>query len=164
MSGLLAFAVFLFLYMVLGVNPLGAISWITVLIPSFFLYFGVKKYRDEEKEGFLTFGQGFSAGMLFSLVYSSLSAMLILLFGSLVDVGFLDLAIRENLQALGEAKEISISLFGKAAYKEMLVDLEGMTLGQLAYSDLQSKLFGSLIIALVVAGILINRPPVLNEE
>ncbi len=164
MAGSLAFATFLMLYLGFSLNPFGIASWITVVLPPIFMYLGIKKYKEEEGEGFLTYGQGFTAGIVFSFVYASLSGMLILLYGSIIDSGFLDLAKEENLRALGESKDVTIELLGREFYEQLIAEVENTTVGQLAFSDFQSKLIGSAIVALAVAGILLKRPPVMNQE
>ena len=162
-SGLLAFGVFLLLYLA-GLNPMGGWSWLTVILPVVFMYMGIKRFRTDEGEGFLSYGQGLLSGLVFGFIYASLSAMLILIYGTLIDAGFLEVVKNENLRELGKTKDQLIQLLGRDFYQERLDELEQMSVGQLAFSDFLSKLIGSALIALIMAGTLLKRPPRTSSE
>ena len=49
-AGLLTFAAFLVFYFA-GLNPLGAIKWISLGFPIAFILMGVRKVRDDEFNG-----------------------------------------------------------------------------------------------------------------
>ncbi|MEX2596860.1 MAG: DUF4199 domain-containing protein [Salibacteraceae bacterium] len=164
LAGALAFALFLIFYKLMAVNPFGGIKFIGLVIPAGLMYLSMKKYKEIEGEGFLTYGKGFLSGILFTFVYSSLSAMLIYLFGYTVDAGFVEFFITDNLQTLGEGKEQLIKFLGEDTYKEMLNEMKSISLEDLAWSDFQSKTIGGFIIALIVAAILKQKPPIFTES
>lgn len=158
-AGLVSYALFLLYWYVFDMNPLGPVKWIGLWVPVVFMYMAVKRHREHELEGFITYAQAFTAGLFFSFIYSSLSAMLIYLH-ALADVGYVDKFITENLYAMGEAKDQLLALLSRDQYEEMLNEIKEITHGQLALSDFQSKLFGSVIIALIIAAVLKKNPPI----
>lgn len=158
-AGLAAFAYFLIIYYVLGANPLGPWKFLGLGIPVFFMYRALIGFRETEGEGFLKYGRGFMLGVLFSFIYSSLCGMLVYLYGLIIDAGFVDLVINENLQALGEGKDQVISLLGKDTYEEMLEEFKAFDLQSLAFNDFQSKSLGSILIALIMAAVVKQNPP-----
>ena len=164
LAGLIAFALFLTSYYVLSLNPFGAIKFFGLAVPALLMYTAVKKYKEVEGEGFLTYGRGFIAGVMFTFIYASLSAMMIYLYGLTVDGSFVDFFINDNLQSLGEAKDQIISFMGEATYKEMIEEFQKFDLANLAMGDFQSKTIGGFIIALVVATILKQKPPIFDAS
>lgn len=162
LAGLIAFALFLTSYYVLSLNPFGAIKFFGLAVPALLMYTAVKKYKEVEGEGFLTYGKGFVVGVMFTFVYASLSAMLIYLYGLIVDGSFVEFFINDNLQSLGEAKEQILSFMGEETYKEMLEEFQKFDLASLAMGDFQSKTIGGFIIALIVAAILKQKPPIFD--
>jgi hypothetical protein len=163
LAGAVAFGFFLLVYYLLGMNPFGGIKLFGIIIPIAFMYLALKRYREEEGEGYLKFGQGLVAGIIFTFVYSSLSAMMVYLFGVFIDGGFLELFIQDNLEALGQSKEQVISFLGKDTYEEMVNEFQQFTVGGLALSDFQSKTMGSFIVALILSAILQKKPPTFDE-
>ena len=99
---------------------------------------------------------------MFIFVYASLSAMLIYLYGLLIDVSFVEFFINDNLQSLGEAKEQILAFMGEDTYKEMIAEFQKFDLASLAMGDFQSKTIGGFIIALIVAAILKQNPPIFD--
>ena len=163
LAGLIAFALFLTSYYVLSLNPFGAIKFFGLAVPALLMYTAVKKYKEVEGEGFLTYGKGFVAGVMFTFVYASLSAMLIYLYGLLIDGSFVEFFINDNLQSLGEAKEQILAFMGEDTYKEMIAEFQKFDLASLAMGDFQSKTIGGFIIALIVAAILKQNPPIFDK-
>jgi hypothetical protein len=164
LAGAIAFALFLVYFYVLGMNPLGGIKFLSIFVPVVVMYFSMKKYKEVEGEGFMTYGQGFVAGLIFSFVYASLNGMLIYLYGLVIDGSFLELFITDNLETLGQTKDQMISLLGEGTYKEMIAEFQNIGLGDLALSDFQSKLMGGIIITLIMAAILRQNPPVFDHS
>lgn len=163
LAGAITFALFLLYYYALGLNPLGGIKYFSLVVPIYFMYQSVKKYKQTECEGYLTYGQGFFAALLFSFVYASLSGMLVYLYGLIVDGSFVSFFITDNLQTLGQAKKEMIAILGEDTYRKMLDEFQNIDLGDLALSDFQSKLFGGFFIALIIAAILRQNPPVFES-
>lgn len=135
-----------------------------IVVPAVLMYWSVKKYKETEGEGFLLYGRGFLVGVLFTFVYSSLSGMLVYLHGLLIDASFVDFFIQENLQALGETKDQLIGFLGKEAYAEMIAEFEKFDLVSLALGDFQSKTMAGFILALIIAAILKQKPPVFTDS
>jgi hypothetical protein len=163
-AGLVAFVFFLIVYYLLGMNPFGGIKFLGLAIPAAFMYFSVRRYRETEGEGFLKYGKGFMVGVMFTFIYSSLSAMLVYLYGLTIDGSFVEFFVNENLNAIGQAKDQLIDFIGKDAYQEMIDEFKKIDVGSLAFSDFQSKTMGGVIIALIIAAILRQNPPIFDDN
>ena len=163
LAGAIAFGLFLTSYHLLSLNPFGAIKFFGLAVPALLMYNAVKKYKEIEGEGFLTYGKGFLTGVIFTFVYASLSAMLVYLYGLIIDGSFVQFFIDDILRSLGEAKEQIISLTGEDSYKERIEEFQNFDLASLALGDFQSKTMGGFIIALIVAAILKQKPPIFES-
>jgi len=161
LAGMVAFAAFLFYYFVLGQNPLGDVSWLSSIIPIIFVYLGVKKYRDEEREGYIDFGFAFTAGLLISFTYATLFAMLVYLFGWSISSEFVDMHINESIEALEKVEELTRSLLGddnfeedyENTYKDNYNNIINSTAGIIVWGDARVKMMGGAIVSLIVAAI-----------
>lgn len=164
LAGAIAFALFLVIYYGLGSNPFGMWKFLILVVPAVLMYRSVRNYRETEGEGFLTYGQGLMAGIVFGFVYASLNAMLIYLYGLTIDGGYVEAFKLDNLETLGQSKDQLIGFIGENQYREMINEIESMTLGGLAFGDFQSKSIGVFLMALIVAGILKQTPPTFDTE
>ena len=98
-AGFSAFLFFL-LYVNCGLNPLGNISWLGAWIPILFIYLCIKKYRDEELEGFISYKESLSIGIVVSFVYASLFGMMLYAYGTFINADFLELHKNEALDGV----------------------------------------------------------------
>lgn len=160
---MVSFALFLVYYYILGMNPLGGISWLSFWVPLVFIYLGMKYYRMEEKEGYLTYGEGFRAGVIITFIYASLSGMLIYLLGWTIDPGFVELYREESLMALAETKEYIIRFTGREEYETALKEIENVGVGSLAFGDFANKSLGGFVLSLIIAAFMRKPRPVFED-
>ncbi|MEQ9188681.1 MAG: DUF4199 domain-containing protein [Cryomorphaceae bacterium] len=182
LAGLFAFLWFLVLYFAMGaefvmvdfseeflreamtirIHPFSAVRAFGVVIPSIFMFRYIKQFKIEEGEGFITFGRAFQVGVMFTFIYASLTAMLIFLFGSLVDGSFVDFANTHDLRVLELTKEAGESVF--VNLDEQMELIEQRDLGSFALMDFWKKTSSGFIIALIVAAVLKQKPPTFADN
>lgn len=148
MAGIAGFVAFAFYY-AMGYNPIGNISWLTAWIPIVFIYLGTKNHREQMLGGSMTFGQGFLAGMLITLIWATLAGMLAYLFGAVIDSSFVELAQEEAYEQIEQAR----GFMGDNLVEVALSEVEKMTLGSMIQGDVFNKLFGGVFISLIIAAI-----------
>ena len=158
-AGLLTFAAFLVFYFA-GYNPLGAIKWLSLVFPIVLILMGVRKVRDAEFDGILSFRKGLSIGWFITMIYASLVGMLIYLYGMLISDEFCQLHISETVAGLETAREI----LGSEQVDEAIQQMKDSTLADIAFGDFSSKMLGGLFISLIIAAILRKRAPKLPHE
>lgn len=182
LAGLFAFLWFLVLYFAMGaefvmvdfseeflkeamtirIHPFSAVRGLGIVIPSIFMYRYIKQFKIEEGEGFITFGRAFQVGVMFTFIYASLTAMLIFLFGSLVDGSFVDFANTHDLRVLELTKEAGESVF--VNLDEQMELIKQRDLGSFALMDFWKKTSSGFIIALIVAAVLKQKPPTFADN
>jgi len=164
--GIVAFLLFV-LYYIMDFNPLGPVSWVSAIVPIIGIPFAVKKIRDTEWGGFMSFGEAFRLGMVMSLVWATLFGMLSYIFYAVVDPTILENHIVEQYEAAEEGWQMVEGFIqdeaalkeARAQYDESLLQIKEMTMAQVSMGDVFNKLIGGLIISLIVAGIFKkNRP------
>ncbi len=161
-AGLLSFAAFLLSYFI-GVNPLGIIKYVSLAFPVLFILQGVRKVRDVEFNGYLTYRKGLSIGWFISLVYASMYAMLVYLFGVMVSDSFFHLHVEESIAMFEASRE----LFGADVVDTWIAEANESTLSRVAFGDFNSKMAAGIVISLIIAGVLKKdalEPPVAPEE
>jgi hypothetical protein len=176
-AGLVVFAYFILLYLAMGtefvlidfpeellresmtirIHPFGGMKMIGAVVPVVFMYLAVKRFKAEEGEGFITYGRAFRVGVMFTFIYASLSAMLIFLFGSLIDGSFVDFANSSDARLIRMMMEADQVMFIDPEEQLKLIEQRG--LADFALSDFWSKTSGGFIIALVIAAFLKQKPP-----
>lgn len=149
LAGLSAFVAFLIYYLV-DSNPLGNVEWITAWIPIVFIYQGTKRWKDDEFKGFINYGKAFAAGLIITVAYALLYGMLSYLFILLVDGGIFEAHLDEIMWVMEQARQF----LGDEATDKMMEEVDKMTLFSAITGNAFNKLFGGLLISLVVAGIL----------
>ncbi len=181
-AGLVAFGWFLVLYLAMGVeyplahfddpfvqesltiriHPFGGVRIFGVIIPIIFMYRAIKRYKIEEGEGFIRYGEAFQVGVMFTFIYSSLAAMMMFLFGSLIDASFVEFANTYDLRALEMLQAQGMQgLLDIDAQVEML---EQRGLSNLALTDFWQKTTSGFLIALIVAAVLKQKPPTFADD
>ncbi len=65
-------------------------GWVFMLIEIIVLYFLIKSYRDNNKHGNITFGEGLGAGMIMCLYYSLIMAVFTYILFTVIDPGLVD--------------------------------------------------------------------------
>lgn len=160
LAGVGSYILFLAYIYLWQVNPQGGVKFIGLLVPAIFMYLSIKRFREQEGEGFLSYRQGFALGSIFTLIYASLCAMLTFLHAGLIDSTFMDWIIQEDLEGLGVAKEFILEYGGRDAYEEALTNTQNIGVSDVAFRDFFSKAFGGSLLALVIAGIVRKKAPI----
>jgi hypothetical protein len=147
-AGLAGFVSFI-IYYALGTNPMGNISWLTAWIPILFIYLGTKKHRDEVLGGAMTYGQAFLGGLIITLLWATLNGMLTYLFGAFIDASFVDIYKEDAYEQMEAAR----AFMSEEILDQAMKSIEEMSLGQMVQGDVFNKLFGGLIVSLIIAAI-----------
>ena len=164
LAGIVSFIIFLGWY-IMGQNPLGNMSWLTFWIPLVVVYYGVKKVREEEYEGFMSFGQAYASSTFIVLIYATLIGMLTFLFGTMFDTGLVDMHVDEVYAGLEQVE----GMVGEdhPLMEELMLaaekSIEETTMSTLAMGDVMNKLIGGLIIGLIISGVIKKNKPVFED-
>lgn len=150
-AGLIAFAFFVLLAM-MGTNPIGNWSIFAAAIPVYFLYVGTKKYRDDEMQGHIKYSQAFMFSLTTTFFYSTIFAALAYMYGKVIDTELIDFVKEDLMKSMDKMAEV----FGDNSkiYDEAVKQMEGMTIGQMAWSQYWNKIIWGFILSLIIAGIL----------
>lgn len=147
MSGLSSFGFFLILFY-LGWNPFGQISFLGFWIPIVFVCMATGNMRNNLLGGYITYGQAFRIGFLTASSAGFLYALLIYIFGTLIQPGLIDIHKLE----LAEGIEKTRAIFGEKFYESNLENVDKTTIFTMASGEFFSKSFGGFLISLITAG------------
>ncbi len=158
-AGLAGFVAFI-IYYAIGSNPFGNVTWLTSWIPIVFIYLGTKKYRDETLGGSMTYGQAFSGGLIITLVWATLTGMLAYLFGAFIDGSFVDLYKEDTYEQLEQAR----GMLGDDMVDMAMKEIEKVTLGSMVQGDVINKVFGGVIVSLIIAAVNKKKPDIFETD
>ncbi|MCI5058928.1 MAG: DUF4199 domain-containing protein [Flavobacteriales bacterium] len=154
LAGLIAFGFFLILYY-LGLQPLGIFSLFGVSIPILMLIFGAQNIKNKIFGGRMSFGLVFQSSLTMCLIYASMFAMLVYVFGVLIPEDLMtDIYERSQEEfALLEkfANQTEQEGIDQVAVEEHLKLLKEKDLGTTVWEEFSTKLFGGLILSLIAA-------------
>lgn len=158
MCGLAGFAMFLIIYW-MGFNPLGQASLLGIWIPPLFVYLSVKYYRNEILNGGpISFMEAFRAGFLTAASGALLYALIVFIFGQVIDPNLLD-NYKEVMISDLEATESSMrSIFGDGYYDAVYEDFKNKTMSGLASGEFGGKIIGGIFYSIIFALILKRNP------
>jgi hypothetical protein len=157
MNGLGCFAIFILLYLG-GMHPLGPAAWIGAWIPPLFIVLATLNFRNS-KGGFITYGEAFITGFLTAASGAVLYALLVYIFGTLIDQGLIDSYKEMMLADLEQTEKIIRSTFSDAMYEQGLEQIKNTTLKQTATSEFLQKTMGGFIISLITSAFIKRNPP-----
>jgi hypothetical protein len=120
--------------------------WIFLLLQVVVLFFLVKSYRDNYRNGFITFGQALGAGMIICLYYAIIGAIFAYLLYKVIDTNLIDkqLAYTEGLLQDRGLPEEAIEMSMKIQKKIMIPEI-------LAPVSIVASMFYGLIASLIIA-------------
>jgi len=152
---------FVFYLMLLfsGNSPWGTSSWMGCWIPGMAAFFGAKVIRDNENEGFITFGKVFIASMLIIIAQAFIFEILAFIFNGVVSTNSVDQFKAELLINAEQTRE----LLGDEFYYKMEEEMEKVTLSSLVLSDLLYKVIGGALVSLVIASIVKKNKPIFEQ-
>jgi hypothetical protein len=155
MSGLSLFLVFVILYFA-GFNPIGGISWVGAWIPLVFIVIATKYIRDQILGGYISYGAAFRTGLLAVFFSSLLYALLIYVFGRLIDDSIVVMYQEEIRKSAEEAQ----ALLSEKMIDQVLEEAENVTMSSIALNDFTGKMTGGIIVSLITAAFLMRKKPV----
>jgi hypothetical protein len=158
LAGITSFGLILLLYL-FGKNPLGNFSWITFWVPILFITLAIKNYRDNDLGGYINYGEGLLVGVMLSLVYGSLYAMLIFMFGNFLAPEVVDMHREETIGAMEPMQEAMPELYDRL-YEEVLK----LDISRIATSEFINKAIWGIVLSLIIAAVLKRKPSIFEEE
>jgi len=162
-SGLSKFVLFLLLYF-MHVSPLGNWSSLGYILAILFIVLGTRFHRDQDLESYMTFGRGVGIGFSISTCSSILYALMVYIFGMLVDASILDVYKKESLKALDEASKMFQSEAMQSKMGEVVQQIENITMVDIAQSVFMNGILGGLFAALIVSLILRRKRPFFDDN
>jgi hypothetical protein len=155
-AGVIAFAVFVLLNL-LGLNPLGNSGWLITFIPIYFIFQGASQQKKIVHNGLMDYKKGFFSCLTIGVVYSSLYAMLLYLYGSFIDASFIENFMQETAEEFVKNKDSVIKLIGENFYDQSLEEILNVTVGKQARAEYFNKFLFSLLSSLIIAGYLKSK-------
>lgn len=163
LSGLSCFAVFLLLYF-LGINPLGNSSWLSAWIPVVIICVSTKTYRENELEGFMTYGEGWNVGVFTGIAGGMLYALLLYIFLKIFDANLIESFKNENIEQLYKMESELKGIIGSSVFETTLESYKRLDVKTVCSSDFFNKTIGAILVSLITAAIFKrNKPAGLNR-
>ncbi len=163
-AGLLGSLLYISLFKVfnLGLDSYaGYIVWPVVM---FLFYKALVNYRDEEKEGFITYQSGVLNGFFFSLIYASLVTMIIILYNQW-DASYIATGVESMLSELGKTKETYVQTGRKDEYEMIIKLTESYGSNFILFGKFFSLFFANAISSLVIAFFVkTGEPPIFAAD
>ncbi len=152
---------FVFYLMLLfsGNSPWGTSSWMGCWIPGMAAFFGAKVIRDNENEGFMTFGKVFIASMLIIVTQAFIFEILAFIFNG---VGNIDPVSIYKSEFIANAEQMR-DLIGDEVYYRMEEEIEGETFYNLVFTDFTLKIIGGALVSLIIASIVKKNKPIFEK-
>lgn len=136
-----------FILIFLDKNPVIYSSNIIFIGPllSIFLFFSIKIFRDTNPDG-LRFWQGFSIGILYTLFFTTLYAIVLWLDGNVFETTHFDEYREMIIEKIVAGKEMLVDQMGEEGYQEYLKS------GQSS----NARIIGSLAFNNIIIGVLVT--------
>ncbi|MCX7987128.1 MAG: DUF4199 domain-containing protein [Bacteroidales bacterium] len=151
-TGLILVAYTLLLY-ITGQLMNKGLGYISLVILAACLYIFTKQYRDKINGGTLTYGQGFSVGVLTGIFAGILSA-----FFSLILYMYIDPSLVDKQLSIAEQDMLSRGMSEEQVEMAINMTKKWMTPGMMFLSGILSMAFLSALISLITAAILKKNP------
>lgn len=158
MAGSGVFVFFLVFYFT-GINPLGNVMWLAAWIPIIFMCRATKNYRDNEMEGFISYGQAWQIGALTGISCALLSALLTYIFCKVFDSTLVESFKTSNLEQLEMMKDEFSGLMGESMYEKAQESFENINVQTVASGEFFNKSFGATLVSLITAAIYKRNKP-----
>jgi hypothetical protein len=144
--GLVVFALYLLIYFT-GYSAFGPLSFITALVPVFFLRSAIRHVRNEHGEGYITFGKAFSTGLYTSFFYALLFGMSFYLMAVFIAPGLLN----EYKKIAEESIEQSAWLFSETMMEVARENNDRLGMTDLVYGEAFRKFIWAVLLSLIFA-------------
>ncbi len=157
MSGLTVFLFFMLLYFS-GFNIFGPSSILGLWIPVVFIVLATRFHRDHHLGGAMTYGQGFSIGLLTAFFSATLFGLAFYLFGTIYESGLLSSYKTQAAISLEDGKGI----LSDSLYEKAMESIDLVSMSSLAFSESFNKLLGGAIISLITAAVFRRKKPIIE--
>jgi mannose/fructose/N-acetylgalactosamine-specific phosphotransferase system component IIC len=149
MAALASFCLFIVAYLSFS-NPLQYAAYLMFWVPIVGIIFSMKKYRDDENGGFATYGEMLRTGIVFTLVYASMYAILFFIFNYFIDTSLIE-KFKEN--SLAEIEKAQEQLSGTMAsfMDKAMEEIEKLDIQKLSFNEFINRFIWGLIISLIAA-------------
>jgi len=157
--GLVTSIIITYAFQFLNVDPNSGLKWINYIPFIGFLLLTQKEYRDK-LGGYMTFGEGFLSGFLYSVYLGILTAIFTYLYFAILSPEMVD-----KILAATEAKMATQGLSQEQTDQAMGMTRKFLSPGVMAIFGLVGSLFMGAIIALIGAAIFKKeRPPFIAAD
>jgi len=153
------FLIFSVIIYVANLQGSTAVSLINMALFGGVFVFVIKKFRDQEQEGYLLFGQGVAISAIMGVVISLLSSIYTYILMAFYDKGLIEKILIES-----ENSMIDQGLDDAQIDAAMEMTAKFMTPGFITISAFFSTIIMAIVIGLIVSAILKKQPPVFSEK
>lgn len=149
------------LFYALGMDKNETVSKIAgifnIILPAIITFLGIKALRDENQNGFITFGQGFSCGMVISIVGAAISGIYSYLYFVVINPGMV------TYVRMKQEEEMLSRGLSESEVEKMSGTMEMWTTpGMMAAFAVIGMIVLGLVISLIAAAILKKEDPSAN--
>lgn len=141
------------IFILLGLDPTKLSMLFGYFLIPFFLFIGIRFYRNQVNQGLLSFSEGMSVGFLiYSIIglISGLGIWIILIFSPLL---YEEIKVKKN-EILTENKDLIVEQMGIESYNLTYESLQEMTSLDIAINDFIWKIIPGLFFAIIISIIL----------
>ena len=158
LGGVLAFVLLVAMYF-MGRHPMLTSPFLDfrILLFSIFVFFTLKEFRDYEQQGVLYFSQAMMGGQSVIFVMCTVSALLLLLFGTLEPDFVRDYIVQVTAYIKSFSAE-DVERVGKEAYDRNLAALPSTNIGKLAITYFVHGIVIGFFVNIVLSTILRKQP------
>lgn len=140
-------------------QPQSSSSWIITIVNLVVLfgglYLAIQQHRDQNLGGYITFGKGFTVGLLTSLVVAVVSAIWTIVFFTLVEPNATEMILEASKDQMANEQGMSDEQIEQAmTWASWMTSPSMMTVFALL-----GTVFQGLILSLIAGGVLAKRPP-----
>jgi uncharacterized membrane protein YhaH (DUF805 family) len=147
-AGLISFSIF-FLLSLAGANALISWNYLICWIAPIWFIISIKRIRDREMEGFISYWEAFRSVMLSGFFFASLYSAMVYLYVVFVDPGMFD-GLKEIMLVGMEKLEGTVS---SSMYDKMLEGVDELTIATFCQGKYVNNLIWMLLCAFILAGI-----------
>lgn len=135
------------------------ITWPSLLISIFVLYFLLRSYRDHYNNGYITYGKSVGAGVVINIYAAIITAIYVFVLYSFIDPGLVDKSL-----AVAEQRMIDRGIPDSAIDQAMQLQAKIMKPWFTSLMSTISSVFYGLIVSLIVSLFIMKKGnPLLDE-
>jgi hypothetical protein len=158
LAGLISFALFLILGLA-GANALITWNYLICWIAPIWFSISIKRIRDQELDGYISYWEAFRSVMLSGFFFASLYSAMVYLYVAFADPGMFD-GMKEIMMLGMEKLDGKVS---SSMYDKMIEGVDELTIGSFCQGKYVNNLIWMLVCAFVLAGILRKKRDIFDE-